>query len=116
MDGAATGAQATLIKMEKLKILVEDIESGAEHAETAKMLQQVYDKTGFLPNVFDCISPPETECEIEDGNQHMCKPDEIDLWVVERWLHRDGKTLVLWVTTEMIRPAIITKDGKQLNL
>jgi len=100
--------------MEKLKLVVEDIESSAQYTETAKMLQGVYDRTGFIPNIFDCISPPETEGEIEDNNQRMCNPNEIDLWVAERWLHREGDILVLWVTTEIIRPNIISKEGKQL--
>ncbi len=97
--------------MEKLKIAVEDIESSTEYPETAKMLQDVYDRTGFLPNIFDCISPSLKESEIEDNNQIMHKPDSIDLWVAERWLRREGDTLVIWVTTEIIQPAMVSKKG-----
>lgn len=105
--------------MEKLEIAVEDIESSAQYSETAKMLQDVYDRTGFIPSIFDCISPPETEGKIEvcgdNGIVRDVEPNEVDLWVSERWLHRDGKTLVLWVTTEIISPVKVSSNGKQIN-
>lgn len=106
--------------MEKLKLAVEDIESSAPYTETAKMLQDVYDRTGFIPSLFDCISPPKTEGKIEvcddNGNVREVEPNEVDLWVAERWLHREGDILVLWVTTQIIRPVMISSKGEQINL
>ncbi len=102
--------------MEKLKLEVEDIEDSTEYPETAKMLQSVYDRTGFLPSLYDCISPPKTERDIEDEHQVMRKPNEIDLYVAERWLHREGDVLVIWVTTKIIRPVLLDVKGKHVTV
>lgn len=106
--------------MQKLKIAVEDIESNADYKETAKMLQDVYDRTGFIPSLFDCISPPETEGKIEvcddDGNVRKLEPNEVDLYVAERWLWRKGDIMHIYVTTQIIRPVMLSNKGKQINL
>ena len=102
-------------EMKKLRLLVEDIESSHEYKETTKIIQKLYDETGFIPNIYDCISPSLKEGNIEDNDQVMREPNEIDLWVVERWLHREGDALHIWVTTQMIRPVILSKDGNQIK-